>query len=105
MTIGRTFPLQNPLRDFPIDPTVHGTTYRDAPLPFKLGSGASSDVEVNFEIKPLLTISVATIEDPNNLGGSGAVVACNPTTNQYCVPRGTITKTDPPIGTIRCAIT
>jgi hypothetical protein len=106
MTIGRTFPLQNPLRDFPIDPIVNGQTSRNAPLPFRSGAGASSDKEVLLVVKPLLTISVGAIEDPNNLPtGGGVTVNCNPVSNQYCVPRGTIVKTDPPIGTIRCSIT
>lgn len=110
MSIGRIFPIMNPNRLFPQDPLVHGDNDRDAPLPFQLGVGSSSDIEMIFEISPLLQILVTAILDPDDPwgpggGGVGGVVICNPITNQKCVPTGTITRSVVPTATLRCAIT
>lgn len=104
MTIGRIFPLQNPLRSFPVDPSQHGDTERDAPLPFQLGAGASQDIETLYLVRPLFSSVINAIENPDDptLGVTGVV--CSPINNQWCVPRGTITKIDSPVGTIRCSI-
>lgn len=104
MAIGRIFPIPNPLRLFPVDPRQHGDTYRDAPLPFRLGASASSNIETTYVMRALLTTAISAILDPDN-PYPGGTITCNPITNRFCVPTGTITKVDAPVGTIRCAIT
>lgn len=111
MAIGRIFPIPNPLRMFPVDPKQHGDTFRDAPLPFRLGASASSNIETTYVMRALLSTTISAILNPDDPGGggggtgSGGVITCNPITNQFCVPTGTITRVDAPVGTIRCAIT
>lgn len=109
MTIGRIFPIPNPLREFPVDPVESFDTYRDAPLPFHTGASPSANIETLFLIRPLMSVVISAILDPDNPGGggsgSGGAVDCNPITNMYCVPTGAVVHVSVPTATVRCRIT
>jgi hypothetical protein len=104
MTIGRIFPIPAPGRVFPIDPTLHGQTDRNAPLPFQGGVGSQNTIErtatVGFILQRIIT-QLGTL--PPGTGGGGVSVSCNPITNLYCVPQATVTKATAPTAVIRCA--
>lgn len=103
MAIGRIFPIPNPDRSFPSDPTLQGETGRNAPLPFQLGSGGAYTVETLYEIKQLLQTYVFVPVDPTiPTGGGGTGAGCSPSNNQNCVPRATMTLAAPPVASVTC---
>lgn len=111
MTIGRSFPIRNPDRSLGLDPMNPGDTDRTAPLPFQVGVGAAQTVETGGEDGQLVTTilfqSTLSIvgDDTGGSGGFGADGDCNPISNQFCVPTGTIVRADYPTGAIVCGIT
>jgi len=107
-TLARIFPIRPDDRDYPYEPMIHGETGRDAPLPFVEGVGATSVIETTYEINPLLQVYTSAYDPSQPPGGGGTGTGgadCNPITNQWCVPRATISKSSNPIATITCTIT
>lgn len=101
MTIGRIFPIPNPNRVFPIDPTAQGQIDRNAPLPFVIGVGSQQTIETLYQVGFIIQRCIAQV-NPCEQGGM-TVQVCSSSANLYCVPQATVTKATQPTATVRCA--
>ena len=102
---GRTFPLPNPYRSFPIVPVSYGESYRIEPLPFSEGVGSVINIESTFDVLIYLYLTISIISDPTKETGFITVTSCSQIVNEYCVPIATIELEAQPSAEIRCAIT
>lgn len=109
MATGRAFPLRSPSRDLPFDPMYPGETDRTAPLPFQVGVGAVQTIDTTLVITFLYQSSVSKAGDGDGDGDGGNWPGsdgyCDPITNQFCVPTGTIVRGSYPTGDMACTIT
>lgn len=105
MTIGRSFPIRPGDRTIAFDPMNPGDTDRTAPLPFQVGVGAATDVDLTLPFSITYQSSIEIAGEGGGGTGFGAEGECNPITNQFCVPTATIVRASYPTAYIRCAIT